>query len=242
MNTRLTPVFTLLTVAALATSASCFAAEKFTFLTNWYAQAEHGGFYQAQATGLYQHAGLDVEIKMGGPQINVMQLMAAGQADCTLGDNGQALETWQAGVHAVTVATVFQHSPTVFITHDKVENPAELKDKTFLLATEAYTSFWPWAKSELGLAGSKVRPYTFNVQPFLADKNLVQQGYVTSEPFSVQLVTGGDAKTGGIGIITEPRLKKTWDMLVKNKLIDASKVPFEQTYTLEMVKDAGVMP
>lgn len=57
-----------------------------------------------------------------------------------------------------------------------------------------------------------------------------------------QLVTGGDAKTGGIGIITEPRLKKTWDMLVKNKLIDASKVPFEQTYTLEMVKDAGVMP
>ncbi|VTN54325.1 ABC transporter substrate-binding protein [Klebsiella pneumoniae] len=183
MNTRLTPVFTLLTVAALATSASCFAAEKFTFLTNWYAQAEHGGFYQAQATGLYQHAGLDVEIKMGGPQINVMQLMAAGQADCTLGDNGQALETWQAGVHAVTVATVFQHSPTVFITHDKVENPAELKDKTFLLATEAYTSFWPWAKSELGLAGSKVRPYTFNVQPFLADKNLVQQGYVTSEPF-----------------------------------------------------------
>lgn len=185
MNTRLTPVFTLLTVAALATSASCFAAEKFTFLTNWYAQAEHGGFYQAQATGPYQHAGLDVEIKMGGPQINVMQLMAAGQADCTLGDNGQALETWQAGVHAVTVATVFQHSPTVFITHDKVENPAELKDKTFLLATEAYTSFWPWAKSELGLAGSKVRPYTFNVQPFLADKNLVQQGYVTSEPFSV---------------------------------------------------------
>ncbi len=67
MNTRLTPVFTLLTVAALATSASCFAAEKFTFLTNWYAQAEHGGFYQAQATGLYQHAGLDVEIKTGRP-------------------------------------------------------------------------------------------------------------------------------------------------------------------------------
>ena len=106
---------------------------------------------------------------MGGPQINVMQLMAAGQADCTLGDNGRAGDR-QAGVHAVTVATVFQHSPTVFITHDKVENPAELKDKTFLLATEAYTSFWPWAKSELGLAGSKVRPYTFNVQPFLADK------------------------------------------------------------------------
>ncbi len=171
MNTRLTPVFTLLTVAALATSASCFAAEKFTFLTNWYAQAEHGGFYQAQATGLYQHAGLDVEIKMGGPQINVMQLMAGRSGGLHPWRQRPGAGDWQAGVHAVTVATVFQHSPTVFITHDKVENPAELKDKTFLLATEAYTSFWPWAKSELGLAGSKVRPYTFNVQPFLADKN-----------------------------------------------------------------------
>lgn len=123
MKNMRTPAYTMLTLAAIATSASCLAAEKFTFLTNWYAQAEHGGFYQAQAKGLYKNAGLDVDIKMGGPQINVMQLMAAGQADCTLGDNGQALETWQAGVHAVTVATVFQHSPTVFITHDKVDNP-----------------------------------------------------------------------------------------------------------------------
>lgn len=322
-----TPAYTLLTLGLMAASASSLAEEKFTFLTNWYAQAEHGGFYEAQAKGLYKNAGLDVAIKMGGPQINVMQLMAAGQADCTLGDNGQALETWQAGVHAMTVATIFQHSPTVFITHDKVDNPAELKDKTFLLATEAYTSFWPWAKSEIGLASAKVRPYTFNVQPFLADKNLVQQGYVTSEPFAVakggqpfhvyplsdwgyppygnsiicmadtvkkrpeavaafvkatmegwkaylqdptagnelirkanpqmsadqiafgiaqmkkyQLVTGGDAQTGGIGIITEPRLKKTWDMLVKNKLIDASKVPFEQTYTLDLINNAKVMP
>jgi NitT/TauT family transport system substrate-binding protein len=193
MKNMRTPAYTMLTLTAIAASASCLAAEKFTFLTNWYAQAEHGGFYQAQAKGLYKNAGLDVEIKMGGPQINVMQLMAAGQADCTLGDNGQALETWQAGVHAVTVATVFQHSPTVFITHDKVNNPAELKDKTFLLATEAYTSFWPWAKSELGLGNTKVRPYTFNVQPFLADKNLVQQGYVTSEPFSV--AKGGSRST-----------------------------------------------
>lgn len=268
-------------------------------------------------------------LKWAARQINVMQLMAAGQADCTLGDNGQALETWQAGVHAVTVATVFQHSPTVFITHDKVNNPAELKDKTFLLATEAYTSFWPWAKSELlGLGNTKVRPYTFNVQPFLADKNLVQQGYVTSEPFSVakggqpfyvyplsdwgyppygnsiicmadtikkrpaavaafvkasmegwksylqdpiagnQLISKSEPANGRradrlwhspdeeISVEyrrrcddrrhryhnTQPRLKKTWDMLVKNKLIDASKVPFEQTYTLDMVKDAGVMP
>jgi len=327
MKIRRLPTYTLPALLLAGVSTTSMAEEKFTFLTNWYAQAEHGGFYEAQAKGLYKNAGLDVSIKMGGPQVNVMQLMAAGQADCTLGDNGQALETWQAGVHAVTVATVFQHSPTVFISHDKVEKGHELKDKTFLLATEAYTSFWPWAKSELGLASAKIRPYTFSVQPFLADNNLVQQGYVTSEPFSIEkggkpfyvymlsdwgyppygnsiicmadtvkkrpaavaafvkasmqgwkaylqdptagnqlitkdnprmgadqiafgiaqmkkyaLVTGGDAQTGGIGIITEPRLKKTWDMLVKNKLIDAEKVPFEQTYTLDMIKDAKVMP
>lgn len=327
MNIGRKSTFSLLALMLTGVSASGMAEEKFTFLTNWYAQAEHGGFYQAQASGLYKKAGLDVSINMGGPQVNVMQLMAAGRADCTLGDNGQALETWEAGVHAVTVATVFQHSPTVFISHDKVDQAQQLKDKTFLLATEAYNSFWPWAKSELGLEKVKVRPYTFSVQPFLADRNLVQQGYVTSEPFSIekggkpfyvymlsdwgyppygnsiicmadtvkqrpaavaafvkasmqgwkaylqdptagnaliakanpqmsadqiafgiaqmkkyQLVTGGDAQTGGIGIITESRLKKSWEMLVKNKLIDAEKVPFGQTYTLDMIKDAKVMP
>src|SRR5688572_8943025 len=110
MKIRRTPAYTLLALLLAGVSATSMAEEKFTFLTNWYAQAEHGGFYQAQAKGLYKTAGLDVSIKMGGPQVNVMQLMAAGQADCTLGDNGQATETWQAGVHAVTVATVFQHS------------------------------------------------------------------------------------------------------------------------------------
>lgn len=44
------------------------AEEKFVYMTNWYAQAEHGGFYQAVATGLYKRHGLDVSIKMGGPR------------------------------------------------------------------------------------------------------------------------------------------------------------------------------
>lgn len=97
MKTLRTPTSPLLALLLAGVSTAGMAEEKFTFLTNWYAQAEHGGFYEAQAKGLYKNAGLDVSIKMGGPQVNVMQLMAAGQADCTLGDNGQALETWQAG-------------------------------------------------------------------------------------------------------------------------------------------------
>ncbi len=141
MNTRPTPVFTLLTVAALTTSASCFAAEKFTFLTNWYAQAEHGGFYQAQATGLYQHAGLDVEIKMGGPQINVSAV-----------DGGRSgrLYPWRQRSGAGDLAgrgacgdcrhRVPAPRRRCLSLITKWRNPAELKDKTFLLATEAYTS------------------------------------------------------------------------------------------------------
>ncbi|PLR33303.1 ABC transporter substrate-binding protein [Chimaeribacter californicus] len=312
---------------SLAMSAQSMAAEKFTFITNWYAQAEHGGFYQALAQNLYRDAGLDVTLKMGGPQVHTMQLMAAGQADCIISDNMQALQSWQQGVEAVPVATTFQHSAIAFITHPDVKNQAGLQGKTFLLAAEAYTSYWPWAQQVLNLKKARVRPYTFSIQPFLADKNLVQQGYITSEPFAVrkanaeanvypisdwgyppygnsivcmkstlekrpqavaafvkasmqgwknylqdptagnrlikqenpqmsdeqiafgiaqmkkyQMVTGGDAQTAGIGIITEPRLKQTWQLLVDNKLIDPAKVPFEGSYNLKFIQDVKVIP
>lgn len=84
----------------MAAMASAHAAEKFTFLTDWYAQAEHGGYYQAQATGLYAKAGLDVTIKMGGPQVNLMQLLVAGQADCIMGFDNQTLKAWEQGIQA----------------------------------------------------------------------------------------------------------------------------------------------
>ncbi len=82
-----------LCIAAVAVgcSAGASAQEKFTYMTNWYAQAEHGGFYQAVATGLYKKEGLDVTIKMGGPQVNGMQLLAAGQTDCYMGYDVQMM-------------------------------------------------------------------------------------------------------------------------------------------------------
>src|SRR3989344_3861990 len=84
------------------------AAEKFVFLTDWFAQAEHGVFYQAQAQGLYKQAGLDVTIRMGGPQVNLVQLLAAGQADCIMGFDVQTMKAWEQGVQAVTVAAFAQ--------------------------------------------------------------------------------------------------------------------------------------
>ena len=174
--------------AALAlAAASAQAQEKFTYLTNWYAQAEHGGFYQAIATGLYKQAGLDVTLKMGGPQVNVVQLMAGGQADCVMGSSDlQMLQTREGGVPVTTVAAVFQKDPQVLIAHEDVKKFEDLKGKTILIGSSAQRGFWPWLKAKFGLTDAQTRPYTFNIQPFVADKNAVQQGYLTSEPFAIQ--------------------------------------------------------
>jgi NitT/TauT family transport system substrate-binding protein len=173
-----------LLIAAFALPAQ--AQEKITFLTSWYAQAEHGGFYQALATGLYKKHGLDVTIRMGGPQVQGMQLMLAGQADMHMGYDFQVLKTLEAGGDPVTVATSFQHDLQGLMTHDDVPSLGALKGKTILVATAGRTSYWPWLKQKFGYTEDQVRPYTFNLQPFFADKNIAQQGYMSSEPFQAQ--------------------------------------------------------
>ncbi|HEX5371388.1 MAG TPA: ABC transporter substrate-binding protein [Aquabacterium sp.] len=161
-------------------------ADKFVYLTNWYAQAEHGGFYQAQATGLYQRAGLDVSIKMGGPQINIMQLMMAGQADCVMGYDVQTIQAWEHGIQAVTVAAAFQKDPVILIAHPHIKKLADLKDKTLMIGSAGMVTYWPWLKSRFGFTDAQMRPYNYNIQPFLADKNIAQQGYLASEPYSIE--------------------------------------------------------
>ncbi|MDZ7865684.1 ABC transporter substrate-binding protein [Acidovorax sp.] len=173
----------LLAVGAIGTSQ---AQEKFTYMTNWYAQAEHGGFYQAVATGLYKKYGLDVSIKMGGPQVNIVQMMAAGQAECVMGSSDlQMIQMREGGVPVTTVAAVFQKDPQVLIAHDDVKKFEDLKGKTILIASSAQRGYWPWLKAKYGFTDSQTRPYTFNIQPFVADKNTAQQGYLTSEPFAI---------------------------------------------------------
>src|SRR4051812_2886180 len=177
----------LAAVAGLALSAPAQAQEKFTYMTNWYAQAEHGGFYQAVATGLYKKYGLDVTIKMGGPQVNIMQLMAAGQTDCIMGSSDlQMMIARSGGLPITTVAAIFQKDPQVLISHEDVNGFEEMKDKTILIAPSAQRGYWLWLKQKYGFTDAQVRPYTFNIQPFVADGNAVQQGYLTSEPFAIQ--------------------------------------------------------
>ncbi|MBL8340338.1 MAG: ABC transporter substrate-binding protein [Rubrivivax sp.] len=171
----------------LSLAAAAQAQEAFTYITNWYAQAEHGGYYQAVATGIYKKYGLDVTIRMGGPQVNTYQIMAAGQADCVMGSSDlQAMQVRESGIPVVTVAALFQKDPQVLIAHEGVKGFEEMKDKTILISSLAHRGYWPWLKAKYGFTDSQARPYTFNIQPFLADKNVVQQGYLTSEPFAIQ--------------------------------------------------------
>jgi len=185
---RLPALRPLLAAAALCTVAlSAVAEEKFSFTTNWYAQAEHGGFYQALAGGLYKKEGLDVALKMGGPQVNIMQLLAAGRTDCVMGYDMQTFSAWEQGIAAVTVAAAFQKDPLVLIGHPEVYKRIEdLKGKTILISPAGYTVQWPWLKAKFMLDDRQRRPYSFSIQPFMADKNIVQQGYLSSEPYAIE--------------------------------------------------------
>jgi NitT/TauT family transport system substrate-binding protein len=171
-------------VAYLILSPSISSAqEKVTFMTSWYAQGEHGGFYQALAKGIYKKYGLDVTIKMGGPQVNNLQLMLAGQADFIMSYDLAVLSAVEKGFPATTVAASFQKDLQGMLTHDDVKSLANMKDKTILVASSGRTTWWPWMKAKYGYTDDQSRPYTFNLQPFFADPALVQQAYPSSEPF-----------------------------------------------------------
>jgi NitT/TauT family transport system substrate-binding protein len=312
----------------LGTASAARAEESFIYMTNWFAQAEHGGFYQAVATGLYKKYGLDVTVKMGGPQVNIMQIMAAGQAECVMGSSDlQMMQVRESGVPVVTVAALMQKDPQVLIAHEDVKTFEQMKGKTILIAQSANRGYWPWVKAKYGMTDDQTRPYTFNIQPFVADKNMIQQGYLTSEPYAIQkagvkantfllsdygypayattiscmektvkdrskavaafvrgsaegwksyladpapgnalikkdnpnmtddqlaysvaklketgMVLGGDAAKMGVGVMTEARLKASYDFLVGAKLLDPAKVDLASAFPTTFVKDLKVMP
>jgi NitT/TauT family transport system substrate-binding protein len=187
-------IFTTVALAAGATAA--FAQEKVTFATNWKAQAGHGGFYQALADGTYKRYGLDVEIQQGGPQVNNRPLLATGKIDFLM--TGNLLLTFDQvknGVPVMVVGAIFQKDPQAIIAHpgQGYEKFADLKKApTVLISKDGQFSFWQWMKSEHGFKDEQLRPYTFNMGPFLADKRSVQQGYSISEPISIKKQAGFD--------------------------------------------------
>jgi NitT/TauT family transport system substrate-binding protein len=173
----------------LLAAIPAFALDAVTFGTNWKAQAEHGGFYQAVATGLYKEAGLDVTIRPGGPQVNHAQLLAAGKIDFNMGGSMfEAFNFVQNDIPLVTVAAIFQKDPQVLIAHPGAGNDSleAIKGKPVMISADARTSFWQFLKIRFGYMDDQIRPYNYSLVPFLADKGAVQQGYLTSEPFAVE--------------------------------------------------------
>jgi len=176
----------LLLALVIAGGAVAQAPERIVFGTDWLAQAEHGGFYQALAEGTYAKYGLDVSIKPGGPQVNGLQLLAAGQLDVVMADALQVVSAVEQKVPVTAIAATFQKNPTAIIAHPGVAKLEDLKGKPIAIGAASNTTFWPWLRQRYGFTDDQKRPYGFSVAPFLADKTLSQQGFATSEPFSIE--------------------------------------------------------
>ncbi len=184
-------------VAAMLTVLSPAAAQttldKVSFGTNWVAEAEHGGFFQAVADGTYKNYGLDVTIVPGGPNVNNRILLIAGKLDFFMSANTlQSFDAVANNVPVVTVAAIFQKDPQVLLAHpgSKITKLEDLRPLTLFVSKEGVASYFQWLKSEYRFSEDKVKPYTFNPQPFLADQKSAMQGYVTSEPFVIEKQAG----------------------------------------------------
>jgi NitT/TauT family transport system substrate-binding protein len=182
---------TLLPVAGARVNAQTL--DKVSYMTNWRAQAEHGGFYFAAVNGIYKKYGLDADIRMGGPQQNPAQLLLGGRVDMVMSNAFESIRYAQEGLPFLTIASIFQKDPQVIISHPGVGNDtlAALKGKPILVGAGGRNSYWPFLKAKFGFTDEQVRPYTFNMAPFLADKNISQQGFISSEPFAIR-------KQGGV--------------------------------------------
>ncbi len=187
-------------LAGMATLALPFAAraaarDHISFGLDWKAEAEYGGYYQAAATGIYAKHGLDVTIRQGGPQVNHTQLLLAGRLDFNICSNSfLALNFVKEHIPFRTVAAMFQKDPSVLIAHPGQGNDsfAELKGKPIMISSDTRIGWWNFLKAKYGYTDAQIRPYTFNLAPFLANKKAIQQGFLGSEPFSIRKATGID--------------------------------------------------
>src|SRR5262245_17057622 len=219
--------------AAVALSGGTAAQETVSFGTDWKAEAEHGGYYQAIATGIYRQHGLDVSLRQGGPQVNHAQLLAAGRLDFNLAPNSFVpLNFVRENIPMVAVAAIFQKDPSVLIAHPGQGNDslAALKGKPIMIGSDTRIGSWVFLKSKFGYTDDQIQPYTFSVAPFLADPKAIQQGYLSSEPFTIEsqgvkpvvllLADAGYASYGSL-IQTSDKLVQEKPDLVQ-RFVDAS--------------------
>jgi NitT/TauT family transport system substrate-binding protein len=175
--------------AALSLPGQAGAADQVKFQLSWRPQAEHGCYYQGVGAGIYAKHNLDVTIQPGGPQINTPQILASGKVEFAMGSNSfNALNYVKQDIPLVVVATVFQKNPAVIIAHPGVGHDSleALKDKPIFVSSIAKPTWWNFLRVKFGYTEDQIRPYTFNLAPFLNDKKAAQQGFVTNEPFQLE--------------------------------------------------------
>jgi NitT/TauT family transport system substrate-binding protein len=176
-------------ITAFALPGSAFALDKVSFIADWFPEAEHGCFYQAKADGTYEKAGLDVEIRPGGPSINNAQQLATGAVDFAQISSGmQMIGYTKDKIPIVAVATLMQRHEQILMAHQSagLKSLADMKGKPIMISKYSLDGFWAWLKAAYGFTDDQIRPYDFNLAPFLADKSVIVQGYLTSEPFAAQ--------------------------------------------------------
>jgi NitT/TauT family transport system substrate-binding protein len=168
--------------------SSAQGLDKVSYQTNWRAEAEHGGFYLAVANGIYKKYGIDADIRMGGPQQNPSTLLLGGRVDMIMSNSFEAINYVKEDIPFLCIASLFQKDPQVIISHPGVGNDSfeALKGKPILIGAVGRSSFWPFLKAKFGYTDEQARPYTFNMAPFLADKFLSQQGFLSSEPYAIE--------------------------------------------------------
>lgn len=166
--------------------------DRLSFNTDWRAQAEHGGYYQAVAAGIYRKYGIDCDLRPGGPSLNISQLLLAGRVDMIMSNSYEAFTYLREKAPFFTIAAIFQKDPQVLIAHpgSGVTSFDKLKGHTLLIGNGGRITYWPYLRKKYSLSDSQLRPYTFNSAPFLADPNAVQQGFLSSEPYSIAKALG----------------------------------------------------
>ena len=185
----------LLFFVSLALPTTGHAGDRVTFGLDWLAEAEYGGYYQALARGIYARHGLDVTIKQGGPQVNQAQLLLAGSLDFTIAGNSfLALNFAQERLPFVAIAAIFQKDPSIIIAHPGMGNDSfeSLRGEPIMIGADTRSGWWNFVKQKFNYSDDQIRPYTFSLAPFLANKSALQQGYLGSEPYLVKQQGGFD--------------------------------------------------
>jgi len=185
------------TFMAVASAVPGYAADKFVYGLSWLPEAEHCGFFQAKAHGIYDAAGLEVELYPGGPGINMSQLVAAGKVDAGMGTTLATLTMQQQNIDGVTVAAMLQKNPQTLVAHPdpELKTLTDLKTRKIAVANFSRTQFWLWLKVAYGFDDSQLRPYTYNPSAFVADKTMVQQGYITEDAYFLGKAIGAEPKS-----------------------------------------------